>query len=127
MDAEIIDSLVVDWRESKRGPALVTPSTHPNIMGIFTDPDIADHIKVALAVNFTEEEIKALYYAVSEERDAWGRRYFLGVGFTGPGGKFTKHAAPHKAEAVRVLEEALVRELEEMGQVSLDYWREGRF
>lgn len=126
---DTLDSLVVDWRDNAEVPEINTekfsfPLSNPGFLNIFSDPSVPERVKIALAVNFTDEELTALYYAVTEERDTWNRPYFIGIGFTGPGGKFTRHAAPHKADAIRIVEEELVKELEETGLINLERWNE---
>lgn len=46
-----------------------------------------------------------------------GQSEFVGMGFIGPGGEFTKFADPEKANALRVLECAYLRQVQEINDL----------
>ena len=60
--------------------------------------DTPDYVRRAVEV-FTDDEIAALERFYSGETGE-----FIGIGFIGPGGKYTRHADPAKAQAIAVLE-----------------------
>jgi hypothetical protein len=59
---------------------------------------------------FTEEEVRSLYMAFSDETGE-----FEGVGFSGVEGKFTRFANLEKYQALMVIEEQCRRELARKG------------
>lgn len=70
-------------------------------------------VRAAIKV-FTDEEMESLYIAWSYERP----NEFIGIGFSGPGDRFTKFAELEKAMALAVMEDHVRKEIDQ--RVALD-------
>lgn len=65
-------------------------------------------VKAAIKV-FTDEEVESLYIAWSYEEP----NEFIGIGFRGPGDRFTKFAELEKAIAIAIMEDQVRKEIDQ--------------
>lgn len=71
--------------------------------------DCPKYLREAIASAFSNEELDELYLGFNVSHG------FLGIGFTGPGSKFCKHADPTKAYVIMLMESNLWRWVPEPG------------